>query len=674
MPTLDHAWDSLVTMTLQSVLVCLLAGIGTALLRKSAAASRHLLLALSVSSLVAVPLFALVLPKRQVILTAPAPAQRVAAQTDLSAQEPVPSTAADTPRLPSETPAAPAHVPGMAPLSPLPDAGIPRVEPVSAPVSAAPIREARRTPAPLWQTARCRQAVLVVWLMGVVLALLRLLIGLIGARRVTDRETFVDPLLAQVVTHMQQEMGIARPVAVRRTRAGSALPAPLTWGFFRPTLLLPSAFSEWPQERRRMVLLHELAHIRRADWLVQLLVQTVRALYWFHPLVWWTTRRLQAESERACDDTVLLTGATPSAYAETLLEVLRTMQRSQTSVLSPLSMLSMARPPIESRVRAILTAQHRQRPSRLRTILASAGAAVCAVLLASVQVQAGQTPASPARPSHIPNVAGDSALPRRTVVSPPETAASNRRPMPESAVVSAPILESRNSADENEVMLLRKQLDALELLLVQNQEENAQLHRQIKTLETQNSSAIVEQAVGEVQHNPEDDDSTRGFHLRPIKGTGIRVVPGSIIAISVPQSLQMVLRDLQQQQTALQSSVQAAEEGQRNGLSIDPNAKDFQAKLAACKLQIAAVQKQMELVKAKRKLSQKEVEFGTICLQFAGSGAALQREKERLTAIKTRLQAGAATQSELSNAERLVTDLQAHLEQAKADLARASAH
>src|SRR4029079_9712727 len=99
----------------------------------------------------------------------------------------------------------------------------------------------------------------------------------------------------------------------------SAMPS--TWGIFNPTVLLPGDADTWDEERRRVVLLHELAHVRRKDSLMQIIAQVCCAVYWFHPAVWYTSRKLQSERELACDEHVLALGMNACDYAAHLLEI-----------------------------------------------------------------------------------------------------------------------------------------------------------------------------------------------------------------------------------------------------------------------------------------------------------------------------------------------------------------
>src|SRR5205085_130395 len=97
--------------------------------------------------------------------------------------------------------------------------------------------------------------------------------------------------------------GVTRPVRLLRS---SAVPVPATWGVRRPVIALPAAAATWTPERLRLVLVHELVHVRRQDVMVEALLWLAGALYWFHPAV-------RLERERACDEAVLSTGARGAA-------------------------------------------------------------------------------------------------------------------------------------------------------------------------------------------------------------------------------------------------------------------------------------------------------------------------------------------------------------------------
>lgn len=126
---------------------------------------------------------------------------------------------------------------------------------------------------------------------------------------------------------------------------------PFACGLLQPTIVLPAECDAWSPDRRRAVLLHELAHVRRHDLVGHTLGRVACALYWFHPLVWTAAKQLRSESERACDDLALACGARASDYAEHLLDIVTSVRHDSTPAVA----LAMARrKEFEGRMLAIL--------------------------------------------------------------------------------------------------------------------------------------------------------------------------------------------------------------------------------------------------------------------------------------------------------------------------------
>jgi hypothetical protein len=149
----------------------------------------------------------------------------------------------------------------------------------------------------------------------------------------------------------------------------------VTWGVSRPTVLVPSSASAWSEERVRVVLGHEMSHIRRHDWLTLMIAEVVRALYWFNPLVWIACRRLREESERACDDMVLGLGIESTVYASHLLEIARSLGQMRRVWLPAPAMVRQSS--LERRISAMLNPGLDRRP-----VTRGAGIATIAAALA----------------------------------------------------------------------------------------------------------------------------------------------------------------------------------------------------------------------------------------------------------------------------------------------------
>jgi hypothetical protein len=162
----------------------------------------------------------------------------------------------------------------------------------------------------------------------------------------------------------------------------------VTWGVVYPAVLLPPDSGEWTDERRRFVLVHEMAHVKRFDALTQLISQVTVALLWFNPFVWYAAHRMRVEREHACDDYVLREGTAPSLYAGELLEMVQSIGTPSREHAAPaFAALAMARrSEFEGRMLAILDKRHdRSTLGRRRTLAAGFALAILALPLAALK-------------------------------------------------------------------------------------------------------------------------------------------------------------------------------------------------------------------------------------------------------------------------------------------------
>nr|MDQ3820781.1 M56 family metallopeptidase [Acidobacteriota bacterium] len=156
---------------------------------------------------------------------------------------------------------------------------------------------------------------------------------------------------------------------------------PIVCGILRPAILLPAGAEDWPEARRRMVLLHELTHVARRDCLTQMIAQTACAFYWFNPLIWSAAHRLRIEREKACDDYVLSIGTRPSDYAHHLLEIARSMRERSVFAWSQTVSVAMARrSQLEGRLLSILS-KEKKRGAMSRITTVGVLALTCVLLL-----------------------------------------------------------------------------------------------------------------------------------------------------------------------------------------------------------------------------------------------------------------------------------------------------
>jgi TonB family protein len=219
--------------------------------------------------------------------------------------------------------------------------------------------------------------VVAIWLAGWAALTARLLIGLVRLVRMSSLATpFSDPQFLLALGRLARQLGVRQAPALLVARDACTMPC--TWGFRRPRILLPADCESWPEERRLIVLAHELAHIRRGDWPVRLMAECARSFYWFHPLAWIASASLAEMGERACDDAVLASGVLPDRYASELLDLVRTAANSNRSWSMALAVARSTN--LERRFTAMLDSTQDRRRTTRRSLLFTTTTAVLLLL------------------------------------------------------------------------------------------------------------------------------------------------------------------------------------------------------------------------------------------------------------------------------------------------------
>src|SRR5262245_2005734 len=314
--------------------IMLMIGLTIVMLSRRARASvRHLQLAATLAAVLALPLIVLSVP--EVSIGVPAP--QAGEATDLSpAAPPVALTAPTITSLPS-----------------------------------------RATESATWSLPSWLTIVRTVWLAGIFLLLALLAVDL---RRLYRIRREGRPWLERraLMRLLASECGLRRNVEVL---LHEGIQGPLTFGIWRPVILLPAEASEWNEADLRRALVHELEHVRRGDWAIQLAARATCILYWLHPLVWVALRRLSLEAERASDDAVVRS-AGHTEYADQLVSLAGRLSKAPTQAA-----LGMAnRSDLSARVSALLDDnQRRGRAGHLAIASALSVAGLVVLTLAPVR-------------------------------------------------------------------------------------------------------------------------------------------------------------------------------------------------------------------------------------------------------------------------------------------------
>jgi beta-lactamase regulating signal transducer with metallopeptidase domain len=371
---------------IKATLLVALAAIVSLVWRRAAAATRHLIWALALGGILVLPIAERIGPSWHVLPIA----QRAAPP--------------------------PTQTPVLAPVTVAPRNGAVASQSSTEPTmhTAAPENVARATPF-AWSLG---EILLAVWLAGVALVLATFVVARIQVARLARRAVPVtSPEWLGLRDLLAAELDLDRHVTLVAL-AGQAMP--MTWGTWRPVILLPADADQWSEARRHDVLLHELAHVERRDCLTHLIAVFATAVYWFHPLVWVAARGLRVERERACDDRVIAGGARPSEYAEHLLGIAHAFAARPVTAFAS---LAMARPShLATRLLDVLDA-HRRRDALTRRLALPGAVAAAFLVLPVAALRPANPPHAVVTSVHAPAAAPlladeDFRAPARRVVQP----------------------------------------------------------------------------------------------------------------------------------------------------------------------------------------------------------------------------------------------------------------
>ena len=210
-----------------------------------------------------------------------------------------------------------------------------------------------------------------IWVAGVALNLAGLVFGFWRLHRTASRATVIhEGPWVDAARSLSEYFGLRTPPRLLQSDQQALL---VTWGLFTPKVMLPADAASWDPDRIYVVLAHELAHVDRSDWIIQIGSELLRIAYWFNPLVWFASSRLRLESERACDDAVVTLGVSGPDYALHLLALARQFGRARHIPFPAVAIVP--RPSsLERRVTAMLNPSLSRRPlsvtSRFGTIAA----------------------------------------------------------------------------------------------------------------------------------------------------------------------------------------------------------------------------------------------------------------------------------------------------------------
>ncbi|MEP6768047.1 MAG: M56 family metallopeptidase [Acidobacteriota bacterium] len=216
------------------------------------------------------------------------------------------------------------------------------------------------------------------WFSGVLVLSLRLLVGWRSTGRLALLGTSpARPEILASAERLARRLTLSKPVRILES---AALQVPVALGVLRPAVLLPvSSLTGMPVKQIEALLAHELAHIRRHDYLVNLIQSAAETLLFYHPAVWWVSSRIRVERENCCDDLAVAATGDPMVYARALVELEERRNLGQAGALA----LAADGGQLFGRVARLFPETARVRHSRPRSRVAGALGLACVVLAAA---------------------------------------------------------------------------------------------------------------------------------------------------------------------------------------------------------------------------------------------------------------------------------------------------
>ena len=306
-------------------------------------------------------------------------------------------------------------------------------------LSSPPLSETSAARRPAIGSNTVNSLLAVLWAAGLAVLFLRLAVGLAGAVKLTAQGTALGgPAWRLLLERFKALVSLRRDI---RLKGHPEVLVPMTWGWRKPVVLMPAGTDAWTEEQRSSALFHELSHIKRADFLVMLLVRTSLAAFWFNPLCWVVYRELRKEQEIACDELVLRAGIRPSTYAASLLAFQRSAGFRWNPSAALLGMLG--RSSFHERLAAILKQKLTFKEVKMKTKIMLASAVVLAVAIVGAARPAVGIEKTAATMTVVETAA---PAPASLAVAPPASAAQEKQA--EKAVVQEKEKEKAKAAEK----------------------------------------------------------------------------------------------------------------------------------------------------------------------------------------------------------------------------------